>query len=806
MYLAQRCCTTLHFNMSTQHSLYEFAKGGEVEKHLTLRNAIIEYRDNRGLCWDKVETPELTIAHTSERISSMTKFDNCIGYPCKDVAIVLPPRVLDTPHQLLGILREWVSAALGAGRLWCPEGMVRVRRDKDGEWYSSSGVLPREVSECLSILDLRRYSPLSASTVHAAMEADIVDQSSVFSGVYPYPRNTTPSTGLLGTFHNNLAIDLAPFEKNKEPDLGSRAFRDEYLGYICAAHTSHTYEAGRSRRLACEVKMRMMTSKTLSSIAMLECRMPGATGPHVYTLYCNGLTCKITEAQFAKILGFHRVCSLTYDPGFSVHVSERHRMCFMNLSSGVLLKKASNGPWVDNLMMHVSDRVAGTLTPKLDVTGEDFKRACLSPFYSLIPYVEQNRAIRTTISSAQTIQAICLPWCPATAAVSPIYAFNPLVTTPLYSTIMSQRSDDDGDFASYLPGENMCILYHNLPLNYEDSVIVSSKYRDMGGFSTLSICKYTLSQSDYVPPVGSTLCSILSPWWKSRCQKHCQHTVKYLSQNKCTSPWYSPTGVLIDSYTLKTGEKVVKVRSFEQFQTGNKLSTGHGQKGVGTVVPYEDMPVVLMEDGSNVVPDLVMAMSSVIMRQTPGQLYETSSGTKALREGRDICVSENDKLPAMDTDFRVMDPFTGRTYSSIVRTESGDTVIRETRATMGYMRVFNQSQMTREKHFTSHKSPGKYSLRTPVKRTKGGGVAWGEMEVQACVAAGLPSCVEELRKRGDEILVQICVSCQRLRLLHSCTTDTEFVEVSLPYDTVVLDCVNRIVHDTTFKYGITPDV
>lgn len=80
------------------------------------------------------------------------------------------------------------------------------------------------------------------------------------------------------------------------------------------------------------------------------------------------------------------------------------------------------------------------------------------------------------------------------------------------------------------------------------------------------------------------------------------------------------------------------------------------------------------------------------------------------------------------------------------------------------------------------------------------------MKVQAGVAAGLPRCVEELRKRGDEIVVHVCTTCRRLRLLHACTIASDFAEVTLPYDTVVLDCVNKIIHNTTFKYGIEPDV
>lgn len=82
----------------------------------------------------------------------------------------------------------------------------------------------------------------------------------------------------------------------------------------------------------------------------------------------------------------------------------------------------------------------------------------------------------------------------------------------------------------------------------------------------------------------------------------------------------------------------------------------------------------------------------------------------------------------------------------------------------------------------------------------------GEMEVQATVAAGLVSCTSELRRRGDEVVVHSCPRYQPLRLLHSCTSDSEFLEITLPYDTVVLDCVSKIVYNTSFVYHVEPDV
>ncbi len=105
-----------------------------------------------------------------------------------------------------------------------------------------------------------------------------------------------------------------------------------------------------------------------------------------------------------------------------------------------------------------------------------------------------------------------------------------------------------------------------------------------------------------------------------------------------------------------------------------------------------------------------------------------------------------------------------------------------TEASLGYVRVCNQSQMTRERHFTSHRSMGRNTLRTPTRRSRGGALRDGEMEVQAMTASGLSACTEELRRRGDEVVVHLCTSCQCLRQLHSCTEEENFVEITIPYD------------------------
>jgi DNA-directed RNA polymerase beta subunit len=260
---------------------------------------------------------------------------------------------------------------------------------------------------------------------------------------------------------------------------------------------------------------------------------------------------------------------------------------------------------------------------------------------------------------------------------------------------------------------------------------------------------------------------------------------------------------------MKSGEQSVKVRSYETFQPGNKLSSAHGQKGVdAAVLSPEDMPMCYTADGTQITPDVVMAVSSIVTRQTLGQIYESGASLERVKNPALSRVISADEIAPLGEDVSVMDGRTGRFYRTALYSEEGsnkDIDLKRTVATVGFVRLFNQSQMTRERHFTSHRSMTSRTLRTPIRRSKGGALRAGEMEVQASIAAGLVACVGELRRRGDEVVIHLCARCQRLRLLHSCTETNNFVEITLPYDTVVLDCVSKIVYNSCFVYDIEPD-
>jgi hypothetical protein len=781
----------------------------QVRKY-TIRSNFEEYRDSGGARWVQAEPPEMSTASETGEITCMARLKCPVGIPSSGLYIGPHPSHHESLRSAMETVGKWIAVAIDSGFLWCPPESVRAERCGPEQWKCSGRPLSPEVSTSLTAVERSSLVPLSISTVHAALESDAVRNQKVFEDFYVYPRTTVPSTGLFGTSHNNSFIDLSPAEADKEPDLKAREFKDEYVGYICACHTSHSYEAGRSRRVTEDVLVRMLGYKTYRVIEEISSREDEyEKAEKSWTLFCCGQVCKVTPKTIDQICIHHRLLSMGDDPGYGMYVREALKICVISASSGVLTKKCSNGVWADNCNAHIGDHLKFSVKPRIDTSGPDFHRSCLSGHYSYIPFVEYNAAVRTSISSAQITQAITMPYCPATAAISPCHVFKPIVTTAAYKRIMIKQ-EIEFDPASYLPGENVCVLYHNLRLNYEDAMIISKRYVQNGGFSTISTCRYLLPATDYVSPIGRMLCSRLSKWWKSGCQDHCKHTVEYVeSSNRC-SPFNRPTGKVVSRVVLKTGEQSVKVKSYATHQPGDKVSTGHGQKGVSAkLVDYHDMPICTTKRGETMIPDVVIAVGSIVSRQTVGQVYESGACIERLRDPSMDMVIQPDEIRGIGEDVTVMNPWTGKFYETVAIGEDDPdrgAFLKTSFATIGYVRAFNQSQVTRDKHFTSHRSMTKNTLRTPTRRSKGGALREGEMEVQATVAAGLVNCVEELRRRGDEVMVHVCKMCQRLRLLHSCTDSPEFAEVALPYDIVVLDCVNKITYNCSFVYDIEPDV
>ncbi|TQS34809.1 hypothetical protein Golomagni_04795 [Golovinomyces magnicellulatus] len=196
-----------------------------------------------------------------------------------------------------------------------------------------------------------------------------------------------------------------------------------------------------------------------------------------------------------------------------------------------------------------------------------------------------------------------------------------------------------------------------------------------------------------------------------------------------------PSAVVLESNTAEIGEYQIRVLSHAQLLTGDKISTTHGQKGVIRIVQSHDLPMIVMKDGSTMIADLYMAVGSVTSRQTVGQIFESSQAHACAASGETNYVAQEGDIELVECDY-LMSGETGEIMEGFLEDKSKT----ELRASVGFVRVFNQTQLTRERHHLTHSSEGKHSLGTSSGRAAGGGVATSEMDFHAMFSS---ACVNK---------------------------------------------------------------
>lgn len=779
-------------------------------EHMTLRKACRDYAEAGGVAWDNVDVAELSCAVSEGQITCLNRIDPVVGLPNEDGCVLYELAELRDITAVIDAVVDQLRVTVEAGTPWCIRRTVQYKRVA-GAWKSENGYVEREHSALMDLVQSCGFRPLTVSTAQAAVEASKYGSVGGYNKLYMYPHNATQSNGLLGTLADNEALDMATQEEDGVPNTELRQWKDEYVGFVCSGHTSHSTEAGRMRRVTADTTVRIISKNTLASLDSLRMCIINDTMYDTqqlrnWTIFMMGKYCKATLKEIKSVVLSNSLQSTAGVCMYSTYVNVHLRLLVVNCASGTVLKLCSNKVWADNAEVYTSHRPPGFKKIDIDTTGPDSVRMCFSAYFGLWQYIKSNRPPRPLIGSVQTPQAHCLPWCPGTAAVSPCYTFNPIATTELYAAVMRDQHEGRASLGTYLPGENVGVLYLNTEHNYEDAIMVSRRYVDNGGFCSISLVPYLISESEYVPPVGVNLCTKLSPWWKSPCPSWCTHQKqeKRTIRTVSASP-IEPTGVVHEVEKTLQGDISVKVRSFQCLQQGDKLSTPHGQKGivVKDILPPESLPIVLTEGGCQIVPDVVVAMSSIVTRQTNGQLYEAAKSLGLLATSSRIpCIVGANEKCDVSKDFKVLSGETGLPYMTDFRNDDGSISCQVTAASFGYTRMFAQTQMSRERHHVSHTSPGSRSLRTTTGRSRGGGVAWGEMDVQASVAAGLIHCNAEISSRGSIIVFPVCVSCKRLAPSCLRNDGCKHVGTAIPYDQVVFAIVTRIVHGYDILYDV----
>lgn len=194
----------------------------------------------------------------------------------------------------------------------------------------------------------------------------------------------------------------------------------------------------------------------------------------------------------------------------------------------------------------------------------------------------------------------------------------------------------------------------------------------------------------------------------------------------------------------------VWVAKTHKISIGDKLTGFHGDKGVVTkIIPDSDMPYTA--DGKTV--DIILGPSSMIRRMNLGQLIETHLGNLASKLDSKI-----EAQPFSEYDLNKLISYAkdnGVNYEEKVDLFDGKTGERYTqKVTVGMKYYFKLDHLA--DHKVHARSTGPYTLVTqqPLRgKAQRGGRRFGEMEVWALEAHGVPNVLHEmLTIKSDDVV------------------------------------------------------
>ena len=217
---------------------------------------------------------------------------------------------------------------------------------------------------------------------------------------------------------------------------------------------------------------------------------------------------------------------------------------------------------------------------------------------------------------------------------------------------------------------------------------------------------------------------------------------------------------------------------------GDKFTTFHGQKGVATILPDNEMPVVNRRTA-----EIIIGSSALIKRGTASQVIEAACGQFASLANLTHCSSTPSQvLENYRWEYRlgrnrnIIDDMCSRYQSDVmIRGPDGELSaiprkvrsssiheIRNVKANYGVIRVMQSIFMASDKMSCTQKKTMKHSMNPCSKSSLGGSKRLGEMELAQLEASGFKHCLQEFKDRSDSCVIEVCSKSKCIKMLCAC--------------------------------------
>jgi len=459
--------------------------------------------------------------------------------------------------------------------------------------------------------------------------------------------------------------------------------------------------------------------------------------------------------------------------------------------------------WQDlmNLMDFVDATESGvarfSLTPfHPTLQSEIHMSFCLSPLANLTPFLDHNPGTRNNFSIAQQKQACSWFHTNYNKRFDTISSITVNPQKPLSHTWMYREMMGSGGCMPY--GENVIVAFTTYGgHNQEDSMIINANSLKRGMFRTHYFHSYdvreTILDPSVVPPIRTMFANpVTNPKYSDAVKR--KEDVSYemldadgiiklnsivddktvlvgivtpITDSEGTEKGFRDASQLpkrgqhgrvdgIYRYSMPDGSNGVKIRIVEERSPvpGDKMASRHSQKGtVGQLIPEENMPFT--ERGLR--PDIVFNPHGLPTRMTIGQLIEAMSNKLGIQLGTFIDATPftvSNRIADLKTEMTLRG-FEPHGHEILYNGETGE--MMEADVFMGPIYYQRLKHMVEDK--INYRATGPKTLLThqPLHgRSKGGGLAIGEMERDGMVAHGMSKFLHEsFMDRSDGAEVQI---------------------------------------------------